>query len=95
MSHVIERSVQLGRLFACKCFGALAHRQQLLPLGYVLVCGYPAAALQGLAGDAHEPAILGRPYDAEHFSFDQAFGDATEDFVYILEKRSGLSSQHQ
>ena len=95
VSHVIERSVQLGRFFACKCFGALAHRQQLLTLGHVLVRGYPAAALQRLAGDAYEPAVLGRPYDAELLAFDEAFGDATEDFVYILEKRSGLSSQHQ
>ena len=95
MSHVVERSVQLGRLFACKCLGTLAYRQQLLPLGHVLVRGYPAAALQRLAGDAYEPAVLGRPYDAKHLAFDETFGDATEDFVYILEKRSGLSSQHQ
>ena len=84
MSHVIERRVQLGRFFACKCFGALAHRQQLLPLGDVLVRGDPAAALQRLAGDAYEPAVLGRPYEAEHLAFDETFGDATEDFVYIL-----------
>src|SRR5580704_17381844 len=71
VSHVIKRSVQLGRFFACKCFGALAH---------LLVRGYPAAALQRLAGDAYEPAVLGRPYDAKHLAFDETFGDATEDF---------------
>src|SRR5580704_6402246 len=60
VSHVIERSVQLGRFFACKCFGALTDRQQLLPLGHVLVRGYPPPLSSGsLAMRTSRPFLAG------------------------------------
>ena len=46
MGHIIERGIELSRLFARKRFGALAHLEQLLALSDVLVRGYPAATLQ-------------------------------------------------
>ena len=94
MGHIIERGIQLSRLFARKRFGALAHFEQLLPLGDVLVRGHPATTLQWLAGDTDEPAVLSRPYHADLLSFGDSFGHTSEDVIHVRRSRRSTTELH-